>query len=251
MEERIKDKFMTSVSPKFYDQAWDQWDHMKIYGPTARHTRRLIFKLLRGLSFNTVLDAGCGTGVLLQRIHRTFPGVHSTGLEYSPHGLDIAQKRLPGSSFHVLNLAEEKLNKQFDLVTCIDVLEHVPDDRSALKNLLEMTAKYLILSVPLGKLIPEEQERMGHVHGYSRRELEQKIQDAGFEILRVIQWGFPFYNIHRRLANRMSQEATTGKYSFRKKLISHLIYLLFYLNIAPGGERYYVLCRPRKSARER
>ena len=242
---------MTSISPAFYDKAWDQWDHMKIYGPTARHTRRLIFKLLKGISFNTVLDAGCGTGVLLQQIHEKFPHIQSTGVEYSPHGLDIAQKRLPGSSFHVLNLAEEKLNKQFDLVTCIDVLEHIPDDRSALKNLLEMTADYLILSVPLGKLIREEQERMGHVHGYSRRELEQKLQNAGFEILRVIQWGFPFYNLHRRLANRMSQEATTGKYSSRKKLISHLIYLLFYLNIAPGGERYYVLCSAPQRAPER
>lgn len=238
---------MNGESSTFYDQAWDQWDHMKIYGPTARHTRRLIFKLLNGLSFQTVLDAGCGTGVLLQKIHERFPHVHSTGLEYSPHGLDIAQKRLPASSFHVVDLAGQKLDRQFDLVTCIDVLEHIQDDRSALRNLLDMTAKYLVLSVPLGRLIREEQERMGHVHGYSRRALEKKIQEAGFEIIRVIQWGFPFYNLHRRLANRMTREATTGKYSFRKKLISNLIYALFYMNIAPGGERYYVLCRPRQA----
>ena len=226
---------MTGVNSKFYDNAWDQWDHMKIYGPTARHTRRLIFKLLDGLSFDTVLEK--------------FPRVHSTGSEYSPHGLDIAQKRLPASSFHVVDLAREKLNQKFDLVTCIDVLEHIEDDRSALKNLLDMTAKYMVLSVPLGALIREERERMGHVHGYSRRELEQKIQDSGFEILRALQWGFPFYNIHRRMANRMSPGATTGKYGFRKKLISNLMYTLFYLNVAPGGERYYVLCRPLKKSR--
>ncbi|MCE9646965.1 MAG: 50S ribosomal protein L11 methyltransferase [Chloroflexi bacterium] len=37
---------------------------MKVYGPTARHTRRLVLKLLDGLPFESVLDAGCGTGVL-------------------------------------------------------------------------------------------------------------------------------------------------------------------------------------------
>ena len=235
---------MTEATSKFYDEAWDQWDHMKIYGPTARHTRRLLFKLLDGLSFDSVLDAGCGTGILLQKIHERFPGVQSTGAEYSPHGLDIAQKRLPETSFYVLDLAREKLAGKFDLVTCIDVLEHIEDDRSALKNLLAMTAKYMVISVPLGALVQEEQERMGHAHGYSRRELEQKIKDSGFEIVKAIQWGFPFYNIHRRIANQMPAEATTGKYGFRKKFISNLIYILFYLNIAPGGERYYVLCRP-------
>lgn len=232
-------------TPNFYDEGWGSgWDDMKVYGPTARHTRRFIFQLLSRIQFKSVLDAGCGTGVLLSQIQKQYPNIQPTGSEYSPQGLELAKKRLPNGEFHVLDLSRENLGKKFDLITCIDVLEHIPDDRAALKNLLAMTGGYLVLSVPLGSLIQVEAERMGHVHGYSRHEFEGKIRDAGFEIVKAIQWGFPFYNIHRRFANRMPAETSGGTFSARKKFISNLIYALFYLNISPGGERYYALCRP-------
>lgn len=229
----------------FYDEGWEGgWEDMKLYGPTARHTRRFIFKLLEGISFNSVLDAGCGTGILLKRILEKYPHVKLTGFEYSPHGLEVARRRLPNGEFHILDLGKEAIQGKFDLITCIDVLEHISDDRSALRNLLAMSAGHLILSVPLGPLFKVEVERMGHVHGYSRAEFEEKACTAGFEIVQSFQWGFPFYNIHRRIANRMAEGATVGRYGGFKKLFSGFLYGLFYLNIAPGGERYYALCRP-------
>lgn len=236
-------------TPKFYDEGWGSgWDDMKIYGPTARHTRRFIFQLLSRIDFKTVLDAGCGTGILLSQIKEKYPTIRPTGSEYSPQGLEFARKRLPDADFHVLDLSKENLGKKFDLITCIDVLEHIPDDQAALKNLLVMTGGYLLLSVPLGPLIQVEAERMGHVHGYSRHELEGKITNAGLEIVKAIQWGFPFYNLHRRFANRLPAETSGGTFSSRKKLISNLIYVLFFLNLPYGGERYYVLCRPSKKS---
>lgn len=232
-------------TPKFYDEGWESgWDDMKIYGPTARHTRRFIFQLLSSISFNSILDAGCGTGILLSQIQQKYPHIHPTGSEYSSHGLEFAKKRLPDAEFYVLDLSRENLAKQFDLITCIDVLEHIPDDGAALKNLLAMTAGYLVLSVPLGPLFSVEAERMGHVHGYSRAELNEKIKKAGFDIIKTIQWGFPFYNLHRRIVNRLPAATSGGEFGSRKKLISNLLYGLFYLNLSPGGERYYALCCP-------
>ena len=234
-------------TPKFYDEGWESgWDDMKVYGPTARHTRRFIFQLLDGISFTTVLDAGCGTGVLLSQIQKKYPHIEPTGSEYSLHGLEFAKKRLPNAEFAVLDLSITNLGRKFDLITCIDVLEHINDDRAALKNLLAMAAGYLVLSVPLGPLFKVEAERMGHVHGYSRAELEGKIRAAGFDIVKTIQWGFPFYNLHRRFANRLPAETSGGAFNARKKLVSNLIYALFYLNLSIGGERYYVLCRPSR-----
>jgi 2-polyprenyl-3-methyl-5-hydroxy-6-metoxy-1,4-benzoquinol methylase len=237
-----------TFSSDFYNEAWYKWDDMKVYGPTARHTRRFIFALMKRITFKSVLDAGCGTGVLLQQILNKYPDSQLIGSEYSPQGLEFAKKRLPQGEFHVLDLSKEHLEKQFDLITCIDVLEHIQDDRAALKNLLAMTKGHMILSVPIGPLFKAEVDRMGHVHGYGRAELEQKIQQAGFEIVQVIQWGFPFYNLHRRLANRMPAETSTGSFNTRKKLIANLLYGLFFLNLPFGGERYYVLCRPAGQA---
>jgi trans-aconitate methyltransferase len=235
---------LVTFSTEFYNEGWYRWDDMKVFGPTARHTRRFIFSLMQSLPFQSVLDAGCGTGILLQQIAEAYPETRLTGSEYALQGLAFAQKRLPDAEFHVLDLSLETLPGTFDLVTCIDVLEHIPDDRAVLNNLRNMTAGHLILSVPLGPLFKVEAERMGHVHGYNRRELEAKLREAGFEIVRAIQWGFPFYNLHRRMANRMPAGASTGSFSPRKKLVSNLLYLLFYLNVSFHGERYYVLCRP-------
>jgi trans-aconitate methyltransferase len=235
-----------TFSPDFYNTAWPKWDSMKVYGPTARHTRRFIFSLLKGLSFDSVLDAGCGSGVLLTEFLTKYPHLKVSGSEYSAEGLEFARERLKDAEFRELDLAKESWGEKFDVVTCIDVLEHIPDDHAALQNLLEMTGKYMILSVPLGPLIKVEEERMGHVHGYSRRELEAKIREAGFEIVKAVQWGFPFYNIHRRIANSMPEGTTMGEYSAHKKLLSNFLYALFYLNLPFSGERYYVLCRPAK-----
>jgi trans-aconitate methyltransferase len=235
---------LVMFSTEFYNEGWHRWDDMKMFGPSARHTRRFIFSLMEGLSFESVLDAGCGTGILLHQISEAYPHVHLTGTEYASQGLEIARQRLPGADFHELDLSHEILPGKFDLVTCIDVLEHIPDDRAALKSLRAITAGHMILSVPLGKLFQTEAERMGHVHGYTRMELESKLRTSGFEIVRAIQWGFPFYNIHRRMANRMPARTSTGSFSPRKKLVSNLLYLLFYLNVSYQGERYYVLCRP-------
>ena len=238
---------MTEFTSQFYDEGWEGgWDDMKLYGPTARHTRRFVFRLLKGISFHTMLDAGCGTGVLLQAIHERYPHVKLTGSEYSGQGLQFARKRLPDAEFMTMDLSKQPLERTFDLITCIDVLEHIPDDRAALRNLHQMSAEYAILSVPLGPLFREEAERLGHVHGYRRSSFESKIREAGFEIVKAIQWGFPLYNLHRRLANRMPQQATQGRYNARKKLVSNLLYTLFYLNISAGGERYYALCRAQR-----
>ncbi len=232
-------------APEFYDKGWGAgWDDMKLYGPTARHTRRFLFKLMEEINFDSVLDAGCGTGVLLQAIHAKYPRAHLAGSEYSPEGLEFTRQRVPEAELTTLDLSQASLGRLFDLVTCIDVLEHIPDDRAALRNLLSMTGGHLILSVPLGPLFEAERVRLGHVHGYSRRELESKLRESGFEIVRAIQWGFPFYNIQRRFANRMKGEATLGGFNARKRLLSTVLHWLFYLNVAPGGERYYVLCRP-------
>jgi trans-aconitate methyltransferase len=235
---------LVTFSTDFYNEGWHKWDDMKMFGPTARHTRRFIFSLMEGLSFRSVLDAGCGTGILLKQISEVYPQTQLTGSEYASQGLELARTRLPGAEFHVLDLSREVLARKFDLVTCIDVLEHIEDDRAALKGLHTMTEGYVILSVPVGKLFQAEVDRMGHVHGYAREELELKLREAGYAIVRAIQWGFPFYNMHRRIANAMPAGTPTGAFSSRKKFVSNLLYLLFFLNVPYLGERYYVLCRP-------
>lgn len=237
---------MTDFSQSDYQQRWPQWDDMKSYGAASRHVRRLIFKLIHGLSFASVLDVGCGVGTLLTEIKDQYPQVQLSGTEYTDSGLEIAHKRLPNARLHFLDLSQECLSEQFDLVTCVDVLEHIPDDLAAMNNLRAMTGEYLLIVVPLGPLFEVERVRVGHVHGYSRKEFDAKLRKSNFEVVLAFQWGFPVYNLYRRILHELPEAATTGKFGAGKRLSSFLFYYLLFINLPFWGERYFVLCKPHK-----
>jgi trans-aconitate methyltransferase len=236
---------MTNTTDQpLYESGWGEWEDMKEYGPASRHIRRLIFQLLSKAAFSSILDVGCGVGNLLNEIHKKYPGIILNGTEYAQSGLEVAKKRIPDGKFQLLDLSKECLPNLYDLVTCIDVLEHIPEDTTALQNLRSMTHKYMLVVVPLGPLFEIEKTRVGHVHGYSCREFENKLRQSHFKVIKSIQWGFPFYNIYRRILHHLPESTVNGSYGLGKRIISKLIYFFLYINLPIWGERYFALCEP-------
>ena len=233
---------MENLSEKYYDEAWGQWDDMKSFGPASRHVRRIIMRMIQGLEFSTVLDAGCGVGTLIAALMQRYPQVQYTGTDISREGIERGKQKVGSANFQVLNLEKESLKKTFDLVLCIDVIEHIENDVKAIQQLKQMTKKHLLLVVPTGPLFEQERISVGHVHGFSVKEVEEKLQHAGFSITKKISWGFPFYNLYRRLVMRLPASTVSGKYGFKKRVISEAIYLLLFFNLPVGGERLFVLC---------
>ena len=86
---------------------------------------------LRGKS---VLDVGCGGGILTEAMARL--GAHVTGIDLSEKPLKVAQLHLLESGLAIqyeLVSSEEKAKNfpgAFDIVTCMELLEHVPDPAS-------------------------------------------------------------------------------------------------------------------------
>src|SRR5260221_7281619 len=86
---------------------------------------------LRGKS---VLDVGCGGGILAEAMARL--GATVTGIDLSEKPLKVAQLHLLESGLAIqyeLVSAEEKAKNRpgaFDIVTCMELLEHVPDPAS-------------------------------------------------------------------------------------------------------------------------
>ncbi|MBI4615739.1 MAG: methyltransferase domain-containing protein [Planctomycetes bacterium] len=233
---------MTNVD---YDAGWtERWDDMKRYGPASRHTRRLIFELLEGIEFRSVLDAGCGQGELLGEIAARRPGASLRGVDLSEAGIVIAARRLPGARFSPLDLSAAPLHETFDLVVCSDVLEHVEEDRAALANLRRMTNGHLLVTTIQGPCYPWEKETMGHVRSYTRRDLENKLSAAGFRVERVIEWGWPFYSpLYRSFLTLGGGGGTTGTFGRGRRIISSLLYALFRLNSSRRGDGLFVLAR--------
>src|SRR5436190_23034720 len=107
---------------------------------------------LTGVGDLELLDAGCGSGRMMEELDRyaTVSGLDSDG-----RAVDLARSR--GYSRVALGRVEEMPYRanSFDLVTCLDVLEHTPDDVRSLAELRRVTRRggYLLLTVPAYKAL--------------------------------------------------------------------------------------------------
>ncbi len=97
---------------------------------------------ITNLKGKNIVDIGCGGGILSESMSAC--GANVTGIDMGKAPLAIAKLHLHESGLHVNYVkatAEEfaqKHPKQFDVVTCMELLEHVPDPRSTIKACAEL-----------------------------------------------------------------------------------------------------------------
>lgn len=227
-----------------YDLSWDQWVDCEIYGPTLRHQRRNVQALLRGLNYESILDTGGGSGDNLCHMLRAKKVKDVCLIDISLKALERAKTLIPAAKLVHMDVQRDSIGHKFDMVLCCDVLEHIPDDTAALKNIKKMTGKYLIVSTLLGRM-RESEKHVGHVRNYTLDGLLNKLKEAGFKPLKVIKWGFPFYSpIYRNIWDRLPQEINNGRFGLFRKLCANILYLIFMLNSSSKGDYLFILSEP-------
>ncbi len=93
------------------------------------------------------LEVGAGEGVISQKLHERFGS--AVGLDLPDAGLRAEWRSRPGPTY--LHGDAENLpftDKQFDLVVCVEVLEHLRDPAAGLRELARVSSRHLLLSVP-------------------------------------------------------------------------------------------------------
>lgn len=226
-----------------YEDIWKtKWGDMQKYGPCHRHHRRVVRKMLQGLQFGSVLDIGCGEGSNLLFFKSNWPGVELAGADVSAAALELTRKVVPEARLYGFDSQKEKLDRQFDLVFCSDVLEHIPEDEAVIKNLYAMTGKYCLVATMQGRMRDFE-KTIGHVRNYKYGELAEKMRAAGFKNLRIVEWGWPLYSpLYRNLHNSGGiHKLSEGKMGFIKRLASVILYYIFFLNSSRHGDIIYIL----------
>jgi 2-polyprenyl-3-methyl-5-hydroxy-6-metoxy-1,4-benzoquinol methylase len=125
--------------------SYDDPDHVERF--------RIIASALNELSdFASVLDAGCGLGDLLIA-WEAVSGARVVGVDASPDAITFGSERLSPNSkikFIESNLIDLAFgNAEFDLVVCLDVLEHVPifDVGDALHQIFRVSNGSVIFSI--------------------------------------------------------------------------------------------------------
>ena len=136
-----------------------------------------------------LLEVGCGTGYVLDRLRRAFPKLALNGSELFAEGLACARARLgDGVSLRQADATELGLHEAFDVVGAFDVIEHIEDDRSVLANLHAALRPSggLLLTVPQHAWLWSATDVAAcHKRRYTRNELRTKLHEIGFELLRM------------------------------------------------------------------
>lgn len=162
---------------------------------------RTLMHEIKRLNPETVLDAGCGEGFGLQKLHMS-------GIGKTLEGVDLERAVLLGRKTHPeLTLTVGSIyalpyaDNTFDLVLCSEVLEHLEYPEKAIAELRRVTKKYCIITVPnepyfrlanflRGKNLSRWGNDIEHIQHWSVRSL--KVFVSKFFTIRTVRTPFPW-----------------------------------------------------------
>lgn len=135
------------------------------------------------LEYESLLDAGCGEGETIARLAGRLPD-RVAGVDIRADCVAYTGRRFPGMEVSQQDVRELPFaSGAFDLVICLEVLEHLDEPAAALSELSRVSRRDLVISVPhepwfrIGSLIRGKHlSRLGnhpeHLQQWSRRKLE-------------------------------------------------------------------------------
>lgn len=179
-----------------------------------------------------ILDVGCHTGFLVQALQ-------SAG--YRASGVDISAEAVAfGRSMGIDNLSvasEERLpfpDRHFNLVLCLDVLEHIKNDRQMLTEIERVLVPggFLVLMVPAFMLLWGLQDRVAqHFRRYRRTELLDLAAASGFKPQRVSYFNFIFFwpILLIRWWEKLAPPRRSSDFDLNNRVINRILQKIFLL----------------------
>lgn len=138
-----------------------------------------VLGILRGIGPSELLDIGSGRGAFLWPLLDALPWLPVTATDLLEYRVADAQRVADGG---VANLSAARLDVtdlpfaacSFDVVTMLEVLEHIPDTAAALRSVLRVARRFVILSVP-----SRPDDNPEHIHLFSAAQLSALLREHG------------------------------------------------------------------------
>lgn len=134
-----------------------------------------------------ILDAGCGTGLMLSGLAKRFPQIY--GLDFSEEAMKFCKKRgfrnVKKVDFEKDSLGE---SGSFDAALCLEVMEHVKNHDFFAAQLNKVLKKdgYLYLTVPAYQFLwSHHDEMLWHQRRYNRKAITGLLEKNGFTIIKA------------------------------------------------------------------
>ncbi len=200
-----------------------------------RHRTGIILRIIDRYvaDAQSVLEVGCGTGVVLAAIRHAFPRMNLSESDLFAQGLSYAHARVPDAEFYQMDACRMPFEGEFDLILALDVMEHIGDDRSALKEMHRSLKPggHVIVTVPQHPwLWSVQDEKAFHQRRYSRQGLIGMMVHAGFEIRHATSFMTLLLPVMAasRLAASLSPGEATGHDPLRELRIAPALNHVFY-----------------------
>lgn len=169
--------------------------------------RRRILRQLQSIPACDVVEVGAGAGMLLQELATR--GFGCTALEASPQARELIATLADrsGRPVRVCDAPGRDWAGRFPLVMAFEVLEHIEDDRAALAEWASWLSPggRLLLSVPAH---PRQWNAAdvwaGHFRRYRKRDLVQRVEEAGLRLEHIECFGYPLGNLSERFQARQA-----------------------------------------------
>jgi 2-polyprenyl-3-methyl-5-hydroxy-6-metoxy-1,4-benzoquinol methylase len=175
------------------------------YGSRNPLVRRLMDGFERNLDAllelaapSSLLDVGCGEGVLVHRWAARLGEARVVGIDLEEESIQAgwAERRAPNLEYRVMEAANLPFAAgEFELASAIEVLEHLPDPEHTLSEMARCARGHLLVSVPReplwrmlnmarGAYWPALGDTPGHLNHWSRRSFVELLSRHG-EVVEV------------------------------------------------------------------
>ena len=147
---------------------------------------------------SSLLDVGCGEGVLVHRWAQSLPETRIVGIDLVEESIQAgwAERQAPNLEYRVMEASNLPFAEgEFDLASAIEVLEHVPDPDHTVAEMARCAQRHLLVSVPReplwrmlnmarGAYWPALGNTPGHLNHWSRRSFVKLLSRHG-EVVEV------------------------------------------------------------------
>jgi 2-polyprenyl-3-methyl-5-hydroxy-6-metoxy-1,4-benzoquinol methylase len=113
--------------------------------------QRSLDELFATAAPRSVLDVGCGEGVLVHEWAQRLGGGRVVGIDLEEESIQAgwAERTAPNLEYRVMEASELPFGEnEFELVAAIEVLEHLPDPERTLAEMARCAQRHLLVSVP-------------------------------------------------------------------------------------------------------